>query len=280
MVTVTLAGIIEFVTIVFVLSTMLSMGLGCTINQILASLGQRRLTTKALLVNIVLVPLLALLLIRLIPMESSYALGIFLIAIAPGASFGPKLAEFAEGDVGFAVGLMVIFVVVSVITIPLTVAIFVPGNVNIDPLRIAQTVFLAQLIPLSVGLVVKIRYERIAEDLLPPTRQLSSYSFVLLIGLLIITNISELVSIVGTGTLIAVIAVVGGALLLGYAVGGPAKRTRRVLATTTAVRNGAIALLIAATIFADPSILTMIVTVSIISVLASGVLAGEWGHVF
>lgn len=218
--------------------------------------------------------------IRLIPMESSYALGVFLIAIAPGASFGPKLAEIAEGDVRFAVGLMAILVVVSVITIPLTVAIFVPGNVNTDPLRIAQTVFLAQLIPLSVGLVVKARYERIAEELLPPTRQLSSYSFVLLIGLLIITNISELVSLAGTGTLLAAIAIVGGALLLGYALGGPSKRTRQVLATTTAVRNAAIALLIATTNFADPSILTMIVAFSVISVLVSGVLAGEWGHVF
>lgn len=226
MVTVTVAGIVDFVTGVFVLSTIFSMGLGCTIHHLLASLGQRRLTRKALLVNIVLVPLLALLMIRLIPMESSYALGIFLIAIAPGASFGPKLAEIAKGDVRFAVGLMAILVIVSVITIPLTVAIFVPGNINTDPLKIAQTVFLAQLIPLSVGLVVKVRYECIVNELLPPTRQLSSYSFVLLIGLLIVTNFSELVSLVGTGTLTAAIAIVGGALLLGYILGGPSKRIR------------------------------------------------------
>ncbi len=65
--------------------------------------------------------------------------------------------------------------------------------------------------------------------------------------------------LVGTGTLFNSVVVVGDAILLGYALGGPAKRIREVLVTTTAARNVAIALLIATTSFREPGVLTIIV---------------------
>lgn len=57
---ITATAVIDFVTVVFVLATMLSMGLPLTTGEILTSLGQRRLMVKSLVVNLVLVPLLRL----------------------------------------------------------------------------------------------------------------------------------------------------------------------------------------------------------------------------
>jgi predicted Na+-dependent transporter len=277
MVAVTVGSVVDFVTAVFVLSTMLSMGLGLTIDEILAPLRQRRLVARSLLVNLVLIPLLAFVVILIIPMETGYASGLLLIAMAPGASFGPKLAEVAKGYLGFASSLMVVLVLISVVTIPVTSALLLPGAITAEPLGIARTVVVAQLLPLSVGLGVRARYQPIATRLLPPVRRLSSHAFVLLVGLLLAINAGEILSLVGTGTLLAAVVVAGGALLFGYAFGGPAQRTRQVLATTTGVRNASIALLIATQNFADPNVLTMIVAFSVIGVIASGLIAGEWG---
>ena len=138
MVDVTINSVVDLMTNVFVLSTMFSIGLELTVSQIVAPLRQRPLMSKALLVNVMLVPLLAITLIISVSIEPGYATGLLIIAIAPGAPFGPKLAEIAEGDVPFATSLMAILTVVSVVTIPVTVALFLPSGVSVNPLGIAR----------------------------------------------------------------------------------------------------------------------------------------------
>ncbi|WP_248898374.1 hypothetical protein [Haloplanus halobius] len=84
---ITVTAVIDFVTGVFVLATMLSMGLALTTDEILISLGQRWLLAKSLLVNLVLVPLLAFVFVLIVPMETGHVVGLLLIAMAPGAPF-------------------------------------------------------------------------------------------------------------------------------------------------------------------------------------------------
>ncbi|OIB58637.1 bile acid:sodium symporter family protein [Natrialba sp. SSL1] len=274
--TVPIGAVIDSLTIFFVLTTMLSMGLELTLEEIRASLEQRRLLARALVANLVLVPLLAFGLVLAVPMRTEYAIGLLLIAIAPGAPFGPKLAELSRSDLAFASGLMAILGIVSVISIPLSVSVLMPAGVAVDPVAIAEMVIVAQLVPLLLGLGVNARSAGLATRLYPPVQRLSTLSLLLLIALLVVINGEELLGLVGTGTLFVSIVVVGSSLLLGYAFGGPARTTREVLATTTAARNAAIALLIATASFSNPSVLTMIVAFSLISLVMSVLLAGEW----
>lgn len=101
---ITATAVIDFVTVVFVLATMLSMGLALTIDEILTALGHRLLMAKSLLVNLVFVPLLAFAFVLAVPMETGHVVGLLLIAMAPGAPFGPKLAEISNSDVGYCSG--------------------------------------------------------------------------------------------------------------------------------------------------------------------------------
>ncbi len=273
---VTVGTVIDVVTIVFVLATMLSMGLELTLEEILSSIRRRRLLGRALLANIVIVPILAFALVLTVPMETEYAIGLLLIAIAPGAPFGPKLAELSKSNIAFASGLMAVLGIVSVVTIPLSAAVLMPADVSIDPLEIAWMVVVAQLVPLLVGLGMNARYRFVASQLSSPVQRLSSYSLFVLIALLIADNATELLGLVGTGTLFVSLVVIVASLLLGYVSGGPASGTREALATTTASRNAAIALLIATTSFDDSSVLTMVVAFSLVGVVASALLAGRW----
>jgi bile acid:Na+ symporter, BASS family len=91
---------------IFVVTSMLSVGLGLSPSQILESLRSTRLVFSFLAANFVLVPMLAYFIIRVIPLAPPLAIGILLLGTGAGAPFLPKLAEFARGNLAFAVGLM------------------------------------------------------------------------------------------------------------------------------------------------------------------------------
>ncbi|MDF9747845.1 bile acid:sodium symporter family protein [Natrinema salsiterrestre] len=270
------AVIVETATTVFVLSTMLSMGLELSITQLLEPFRKRRLVAKSLLVNVLAIPLAAYLFVRMLTISRGYEVGIILIAVAPGAPFGPKLAEISRSDIAFASGLVVVLGLASAATIPVSLLLLLPGSVSVDPFAIGQMVFGIQVLPLLIGICLTSRYATLADRLYPPIQRLSNHSFGILLVLLSVVYFDRIVSLLGTGTLFVSVSVVGASLLLGYAFGGPMQNRREVLATTTAARNAAIALFIATTSFRDPDVLTVVLAFSFISVLGSGLLAAAW----
>jgi len=272
----TVNTVVNLGTTVFVLSTMLAVGLDLSIGQLREAIGRHRLMTKSLLVNLVVVPILAYLLIRTIPMAPSYAAGIVLLAVAPGAPFGPKLAEISDSHLAFASGLMTVLAVVSVVTMPVSLALLLPGSVTLDPFAIGRLVFGVQLVPLLAGLAVTSLATPVADALYPPVQRLSDYSFGLLLVILLVAYIDDMVALVGTGALAASSIAVAGSLLVGYALGGPPRSTREVLATTTAARNAAIALFVATTGFSDSDVLTVVLAFSFLGVVSSALIAAMW----
>lgn len=269
-------AVVELGTTVFVLSTMLAVGLDLSVEQLRDAVGRQRLVTKSLLVNLVVVPAFAYALVRTVPMPSGYAVGVVVLAVAPGAPFGPKLAEISDSDLAFASGLMAVLAVVSVVTIPVTLALVLPGGSSVDPLAIGRLVFGVQLVPLLAGLAVGSLASSVADAVYPPVQRLSDYSFGLLVVALLAGYADDMVALVGTSTLAVAGVVVAGSLLAGYVLGGPARSTREVLATTTAARNAAIALFVATAGFADPDVLTAVLAFSVVGVVASAVLAVVW----
>ena len=65
-----------------------------------------------------------------------------------------KLAEFAKADLAFAVGLMVLLMVVTVGYLPLALPFFLEG-ITVNPVKIARSLIVLMLIPLAVGLLVR-----------------------------------------------------------------------------------------------------------------------------
>jgi len=99
--------------LVFVVTSMLAMGLSLTVAQIVEPLQDLRLVGKALLANFVLVPLIAYVILLVIPLTEAQSIGRILLATAAGAPFLPKLVEVAKGNVAFGVGLMGLLIVVA-----------------------------------------------------------------------------------------------------------------------------------------------------------------------
>lgn len=269
-------AIVEVVTMIFVLSTMFSMGLKLSVSQLVGALRDRQLLTKSLVVNLVAVPLVAYLLVRTVAVGAAYATGFLLLAVSPGAPFGPKFADISDSDIAFASGLMAILCLLSVVTIPVSLVALAPGDVVVDPVTIGQMVLRIQLVPLLAGLALSYVSNSIGNRLYTPVQRLSDISFVGLIVLLLGVYHGEMWSLVGTGTLGLSAAAVAVSLALGYVFGGPIREQREVLATTTAARNAAIALFIATAGFSNPDVLAVVLGFSFVSVVGAGILACAW----
>ncbi len=263
-------------TLIFVISSMLALGLSLTVQQIIQPLKNVNLVARALTVNFVLVPLVAYLLKTVIPLDPSLGVGLILLATAAGAPFLPKLAQAAKADVAFSVGLMVLLMVVTVVYVPLVLPLLLPG-VAVNPLDIARSLIILMLIPLAIGLVMKARYPDIATSLQPQMAQASTVSLLAVFVLMLVLNFRTMIAAIGSGAIITAIIFILVALALGYFL-GPTPATRPVMGLGTAQRNIAAAMVVATGNFSDdPNVLTMILVGALLMLVILMPAAGELG---
>jgi bile acid:Na+ symporter, BASS family len=252
--------------LIFVLSSMLAMGLGLTVSQIITPLRHARLVVLSLLANFVLMPLAAVALAALLRLDPPLGVGLLLLGTAAGAPFLPKLAQIAEGNLAFAVGLMVLLMVVTVGYLPLVLPVLLPG-VSVNPAKIARSLFLLMLLPLAGALAIKARFAVAAARTKAVLDRVSNLSLMLLVVLITAANINNVLAVFGTHGILAGLLFIAVGFGIGWLLGGPGMDTRWVLALGTAQRNIAAALVVGSQSFSDPKVVVMVVVVAIVSLL-------------
>lgn len=257
---------VPIATLVFVVSSMLAMGLGLKVAQVSAPLRNLRLVSLSLLANFALMPACAVLLTRLLRLDEPLGVGLLLLGAAAGAPFLPKLTQIAKGNLAFAVALMVLLMVITVAYMPLVLPILLPG-VSVKPVRIALSLILTMFLPLGVALAVNARLPAAAARAKPLFDRLSSLGLILVVVLLVVVNFNKVLSVFGTRAILAGLLFIALGYAVGWALGGPAADTRPVLGLGTAQRNIAAALVVGSQSFSNPSVVVMVVVVAIVSLL-------------
>jgi bile acid:Na+ symporter, BASS family len=250
----------------FVLCSMLAMGLNLTVGQIITPLRNVRLVTLSLLVNFLLMPFVAVGLATLLRLDEPLGVGLLLLGSAAGAPFLPKLAQIAKADLAFAVGLMVLLMVITVGYLPLVLPLLLPG-VSVNPAKIARSLFLLMLLPLAGALAVKARFASFAARTKPVLDRLSNVSLILLVVLIAVANVNKVLAVFGTRGILAGLLFIAIGFAVGWFLGGPAADTRRVLALGTAQRNIAAALVVGSQSFSDPQVIVMVIVVATVGFL-------------
>ncbi len=237
-------AIVKILALIMIVSTMIGAGLQVDRQRLVETLRQYSLLGRAFLTNFVLVPLVAILLVRFFHVESGVAIGIVLMSMAPGVPF---LINFggraAGGSLSFAITIAFCFTALSVVTIPLTIALIsvIIPSAPVPPIPAAKfltTLVVFQLIPLILGALIGPRLVPLTVEKLVKALHLLFLVAGLALVVLVFKTIADSVSSVyGHGNLfiIALIGVVS--ILLGWLLGGPDDQYRRTLSLATLMRN-------------------------------------------
>lgn len=269
-------AIADSALLVFVVGSMMGTGLRLTVREILQPLRDARLVALALVANFLLVPLLAWLILLAIPLDRPLKVGLILLSTAGGAPFLPVLARIAKGNVAFSVGLMIVLMVVTVVYMPVVLPLLLPGTA-VSPWEIARNLILLMLVPLGIGLLFRARSEAVAEILQKIADKATNYSLVLVLALILTLHFNGIISVIGSGAILAGAIFMVGAFLLGYFMGGPGSDTKRVLGLATGQRNIAAAMLVASRNFAEPMVIVMLLIVTLLGLFIQIPLAIKLG---
>ena len=262
--------------LVFVVTSMLAMGMSLTVKQILDPLRNARLVVLVLLGNFILIPALTWLLTAVLPMGQAQVTALILLGACAGAPFLPKLAQMSKGNLALSVGLMVLLMVVTIFYAPLVLPLLLPGA-QVNVLAIAQSLIVLMLLPLAVGLLVKWRYADTAASWQPHLSQASTYSLLLLIAAALLLQWRNIIGAIGSWLILGTLLLAAGTLVIGYLLSfGSDSNDRKVVALGTGQRNLSAALLVGAS-FGDSETLVMTLVASLILAVLLIVIAGEIG---
>ena len=228
---------LKITLVIFMVGNLLDMGLRLKLSDAVAGLKNVRFVIQSLLWGFVLLPLLALLLTRIIPLDSSYAIGFVLLAMTPCAPFLPPMVDRAKGDVGYTAAFMLLMSVVTVAYMPLAVPVLVKGF-SANALTIAKPLVLFLLVPLGIGLFLKHKSEALAIRLHPIVKKATGLDTILMLVLCVVVYGKEFLGLAGSYAIGVQILFFTVATLAPYflSVGLPAGE-KSVLSLGMATRN-------------------------------------------
>ena len=253
-----------------IVASMFATGLVLTVAQIVQPLKNVRLVVLVLLANFVLVPLLAYGIMRIIPLDESLKVVLLIAATAAGAPPLVLEARAAKGNMGDAVAVMVLLMVVTVFYLPVVLPLLLTG-VEVDARGIAQSLIVGMLIPLIFGLLIKAYAPDTAQNWAPTLSKVGLLGVLLLLVIGLGLNLSNVLDMIGTRGILALLLLIFGGLLIGFAIGGRDPGVRNVMGLGTAQRNMSAAILITLQNFAGTNAVpyVLVATALIMLVLLS-----------
>jgi BASS family bile acid:Na+ symporter len=265
--------LVKGTVVLFVVSSMLSIGLAARFTEISAPMGRPLWILRALVANFVLAPVVAVAIVRVLPLDPGYELGLLLLAFAAGSPMLPKLAEAGRTDVASATPLMVILMAGSVVAMPLALPLLAKG-IEVNPWRIAAPLVILMLAPLVLGMVWQRLAPQTGARLLPAVTRTSNIGFIAVVILICGTNFGALAGVLGSGAIGTAVLFVVLLFAVGWAVGEPNPAARRLLGLATSARNIGAALVAAGSSAAEPKAAVMLIVTGVVGLLL--LLAAAW----
>jgi len=139
---------------------MFGLGLGLTTSDFLRVIKTPRDFIVGFLSQVILLPIIAFGLILVIPMPIEIAMGVMVIAAAPGGVTSNVLTKFANGDVALSVSLTAVVSLFAIFIVPLIIfnsANFIGIEITkeISMLNIAIKMFFVVTVPVIFGMIVR-----------------------------------------------------------------------------------------------------------------------------
>ncbi|MDA9090312.1 bile acid:sodium symporter family protein [Pelagibacteraceae bacterium] len=235
---------------------MFSLGLGLKLRDFTRVLRSPKDFVVGFLCQVVLLPIIAFILIKIITLPPEIALGVMVIAAAPGGVTSNILTKFADGDVALSVTLTAATSLICIFTIPLIIynvadLIGISITKEVSVLNLSLKMFFVVTVPVMTGMIFRSLMENfvVSKALL-----ISRVSIILFLFVFISIWIEEWEKIISFITRAGLIALVLNLTMIfvGYyiakflASGVP---QRKCISLECGLQNGTLALFVATQLF-------------------------------
>ena len=236
---------------------MFALGLGLTGADFLRVLKQPRDFFVGTFSQIILLPIIAFILVKLWPISPELAIGVMIIAAAPGGVTSNILTSFARGDVALSISLTAIISLLSVITVPfiiLTSLTLIENSgldLNISLTNMAINMFLIVTVPVIIGMMFRKFASNVAIKFEPIAKKISAVLFVIVLLGAILAEKDNVVSYFAQAGLITLALNVVMMIVAYYIAQLLASGTqqKKCITIECGLQNGTLAIFVATSIF-------------------------------
>ena len=251
---------------------MLALGMGLTIQDFTRVIKQPGDFIVGLICQLVFLPIIAFALVFILDVPVELAVGLMIIAAAPGGVTSNILTKFANGDVALSISLTAVISLLSILTVPFIIfksidLLNASANTNeISMIGISIKMFLVVTLPVILGMIIR----RFANNFVSSNEKIiQTISFILFLIVLFGAIIQERSNIIpylmkaGTITLLLNIIM----MMIGFYVGkffATGIKQRKCISLECGLQNGTLAIFVATQIFND---VTYIIPAAIYSLI-------------
>ena len=236
---------------------MFVLGLGLTGADFLRVIKQPRDFFVGALSQVILLPIIAFILVKIWPIAPELAIGVMIIAAAPGGVTSNLLTSFAKGDVALSISLTAIISLLCVITIPFivltSVGLLSDSNIigNISLVSMSRDMFLIVTVPVILGMLLRRFVSGAALKFEPIARKISIILFVLVLLGAIAAERENVVSYFAQAGLITLVLNVVMMVVAYYVAQllASGKEQKKCITIECGLQNGTLAIFVATSIF-------------------------------
>jgi len=255
---------------------MLGLGLGLTTQDFARVLKTPKDFLTGFISQLIILPIVAFILVKILGMfleiSPEIALGVMIIAAAPGGITSNVLTKFANGDVALSVSLTAIISLISIISVPFIVFksadLLQVTNISkeISMIGISMKMFLVVTLPVLLGMLIRKFATNFITSKTQLIQRISIILFVIVFAAIWVEeweNIMSYIAQAGTITLVLNIVM----MLIGYYVAkflASGTAQRKSISLECGLQNGTLAIVVATTIFGGGVYLIPAATYSLI----------------
>ncbi len=262
---------------------MLGMGLSLRLNDFKEVLKAPKAMTIGLIGQLFVLPLIAFAIAVLLNLSPEIAVGLIIIALAPGGATSNLFTYLSKGDVSLSISLTAVVSLITPFTIPLVAALsmsYFMGTANEFNLPIIKTILqllVITLIPVALGMFVLSRWPKTAKNIENKLKWFSLFFLILIIVLIVLKNADNVFGFfaqAGLATFILNVVV----LTVGYQMAKLAKLSHPQAVSIgfeVGIQNGTLALVVAGSLIGNEVMMIPAVTYSLI-MFFTGAAFGWW----
>ena len=256
---------------------MFALGLGLTGADFLRVLKQPKDFFVGAISQIILLPVIAFVLVKIWPISPELAIGVMIIAAAPGGVTSNILTSFARGDVALSISLTAIISLLSVITVPFIIVtslgLLGSENVsqNISLTSMAISMFLIVTVPVIIGMIFRRFASNTAINFEPIAKKISVVLFIIVLLGAILAEKDNIVSYFADAGLITLVLNVLMMVVAFYVAQllGTGNAQKKCIAIECGLQNGTLAIFVGTTLFGGGAFVIPAATYSLIMFVTS-----------